>query len=77
MKEEKITIVLFECQISIILKALELYCYNINEKYDNRKISKSNDENSEKSLIYDTYHQLQCYLQFCENEFFLQDVLTK
>lgn len=68
MEEEKITIVLFRCQIDIILKALEVYCYDINEKYNNRKMSKSKSENSEKSLIHDTYHQLQS----CENNFFFK-----
>lgn len=64
MQAKRINVVLFECQVDLILKSLELYRYDINEKYSNRKISKSKAENSEKSLIYDTYHQLLA----CKNE---------
>lgn len=58
MQAKRINVILFECQVDLILKSLELYCYDINEKYNNRKISKTKVENSEKSLIHDTYHQL-------------------
>lgn len=58
MQARRINVVLFEYQVDLILKSLEVYCYDVNEKYNNRKISKSKAENSEKSLIRDTYHQL-------------------
>lgn len=66
MKEErgikfrarKINVVLFDVQIEVILKSLELYCYDTNKKYNYRKLSINKDENLEKSLIRDTYHQL-------------------
>lgn len=51
-------ITLFDCQIELILKSLEVYCYDINEKYGKRKMSKTKAENSEKSLVRDTYHQI-------------------
>lgn len=59
MKNFKIyNITLLDCQVELILKSLEVYCYDINEKYNKRKISKSKAENSEKSLVRDTYNQI-------------------
>lgn len=59
MKNLKIyNITLLDCQVELILKSLEVYCYDINEKYNKRKISKSKAENSEKSLVRDTYNQI-------------------
>lgn len=55
---QRYEISLFDCQIELILKSLEVYCYDINEKYNKRKMSKTKAENSEKSLIRDTYHQI-------------------
>lgn len=58
LKARKREVALFDCQIDIILKALEVYCYDVNEKYNNRKLSKTKAEESEKALIKDTYFQL-------------------
>lgn len=59
MKNFKIyNITLLDCQVELILKSLEVYCYDINEKYSKRKMSKSKAENSEKSLVRDTYNQI-------------------
>ena len=44
--------------MELILKSLEVYCYDINEKYGRRKMSKTRAENSEKSLVRDTYQQI-------------------
>lgn len=55
---QRYEISLLDCQIELILKSLEVYCYDINEKYQRRKISITKAENSEKSLIRDTYHQI-------------------
>lgn len=41
-----------------MLDSLIVYGYDTNEKYKNRKLSKSKAENSEKALITDTYHEL-------------------
>lgn len=54
----KVNISLLDTQINIILKGLELYLANINSKYRYRKVSLSLDENIEKSLVRDTYHQI-------------------
>lgn len=59
MKNFKIyNITLLDCQVELILKSLEVYCYDINEKYNKRKMSKSKVESSEKSLVRDTYNQI-------------------
>lgn len=49
---------LLDCQVNLVLKSLQVYCYDVNEKYSRRKISITNEEASEKALIRDTYHQI-------------------
>lgn len=61
MQIRKMNIELYDCQVDIILNALEVYCYDVNEKYKNRKLSKTKAENSEKSLIKDTYNELYAF----------------
>ncbi len=65
MEIKDINVLLYECQIDVILKSLEVYCYDVNEKYHNRKMSKSKAEDHEKYIIKDTYHQLLA----CKNKF--------
>ena len=55
---DKVNITLFECQVDLLLNSLIVYDYDTNEKYKNRKLSKSKAESSEKALITDTYHEL-------------------
>ena len=57
----KIQIVIFDIQLDLILKSLESYCYDTNQKYYGRKTSTTKNENLEKSLVRDTYHQLLAY----------------
>ena len=47
-----------DCQVDLILKALIVYSYDTNEKYNNRKLANSKAESSEKAMITDTYHEL-------------------
>lgn len=63
-KVHKIDISLLDSQVDVILKGLEIYCYIVNRKYKNRKVSISKTENLEKSLIRDTYHQI----LYCRNK---------
>ena len=56
-----IQIIIFDTQLDLLLKSLELYCYNVNQKYNGRKISNTKSENLEKSLVRDTYNQLLAY----------------
>ena len=65
MEIKDINVLLYECQIDLILKALEVYCYGINEKYHNCPLSKTKAEDHEKYMIKDTYHQLLA----CKNKF--------
>lgn len=68
MQSRKINIELYDCQVDIILNALEVYCYDVNEKYKNRKLSKTKAENSEKCLIKDTYHELCAFKNENQNQ---------
>jgi len=56
-----VQIIIFDTQLDLLLKSLELYCYSVNEKYNGRKISNTKSENLEKSFVRDTYSQLLAY----------------
>lgn len=51
-------LVLLDCQVELILKSLEFYSSQINKRNNFRKIPKTKEEDLEKSLIRDTYHQI-------------------
>lgn len=52
---------LLDCEVDIILEALIAYNYNINKKYNFRKVSLTQDETTEKYMVRTTYeHVLYC-----------------
>ena len=53
-----VRIELLDCQVEIVLKSLEYYCYSANFLYERHgKFTKKDDE-LKISLITDTYHQI-------------------
>lgn len=55
---EKTSIELLNCQIDLILRSLEFYCYTYQYVYPRRNKSKTDEENLRISLVHDTYHQI-------------------
>lgn len=55
---EKTNINLLNCQIDLILRSLEFYCYTYQYIYPRRGKSQSEEENLRISLVRDTYHQI-------------------
>ena len=49
---------LLDCQVDLILKSLEFYCYTYEFIYPRTNKSKSTEENLRISLVTDTYHQI-------------------
>ena len=49
---------LLDCQIEIVLKCLEYYCYSANFLYNRHKKYTTKDDEFKISLITDTYHQI-------------------
>lgn len=49
---------LLDCQIDLILRSLEFYCYTYKFIYPRTNKSKSTEENLRISLVTDTYHQI-------------------
>ena len=49
---------LLDCQIDLILRSLEFYCYTYEFIYPRTNKSKSTEENLRISLVTDTYHQI-------------------
>lgn len=49
---------LLDCQIDLILKSLEFYCYTYKFIYPRTNKSKSKEENLRISLVTDTYNQI-------------------
>ena len=54
----KTNIELLNCQIDLILRSLEFYCYTYQYIYPRRRKAESNEENLRISLVRDTYHQI-------------------
>lgn len=55
---------LLDCQIELILKSLEFYCYTYEFIYPRSKKSKTLEENLRISMVTDTYNQI---LSQCNN----------
>lgn len=55
---EKTEIDLLNCQIDLILRSLEFYCYTYQYIYPRRGKTQSEEENLRISLVRDTYHQI-------------------
>lgn len=49
---------LLDCQVDLILKSLEFYCYTYEFIYPRTHKSKSTEENLRISLVTDTYEQI-------------------
>lgn len=56
---EKTNIDLLNCQIDLILRSLEFYCYTYQYIYPRRGKSQTEEENLRISLVRDTYHQIE------------------
>lgn len=54
----KNNITLLDCQIDLILRSLEFYCYTYQFVYPRRGKSESLEANLRISLVRDTYHQI-------------------
>ena len=54
----KNTIELLNCQIDLILKSLEFYCYTYKFIYPRMGKNETKEENLKISLVRDTYHQI-------------------
>ena len=54
----KTNIELLNCQVDLILRSLEFYCYTYQYIYPRRGKAESNEENLRISLVRDTYHQI-------------------
>lgn len=54
----KNNIELLDCQIDLILRSLEFYCYTYQFIYPRRGKSESKEENLRISLVRDTYEQI-------------------
>lgn len=55
---EKTNVELLNCEIDLILRSLEFYCYTYQYIYPRRGKSESDEENLRISLVRDTYHQI-------------------
>lgn len=49
---------LLDCQVEIVLKCLEYYCYSANFLYDRHRKYTTKDDELKIALITDTYHQI-------------------
>lgn len=56
---EKTNIELLNCQVDLILRSLEFYCYTYQYIYPRRGKSQTEEENLRISLVRDTYHQIE------------------
>jgi hypothetical protein len=57
---------LLDCQVEIILKCLEYYCYSANFMFDRNKKYTTKEDNIRISIITDTYEQIS--LQFANSK---------
>ncbi len=57
---------LLDCQVEIVLKCLEYYCYSANFMFDRNKKYTTKEDNIRISIITDTYHQIS--LQFSNSK---------
>lgn len=55
---EKNNIELLNCQVDLILRSLEFYCYTYQYMYPRRGKSETLEENLRISLVRDTYYQI-------------------
>ena len=55
---QKNSIDLLNCQVDLILRSLEFYCYTYNFIYPRSHKNTSKEENLRLSLVRDTYHQI-------------------
>lgn len=55
---EKNTIELLNCQVDLILRSLEFYCYTYQYIYPRRGKTETKEENLRISLVRDTYYQI-------------------
>lgn len=49
---------LLDCQVEIVLKSLQYYCYSANFMFDRHRKYTTKDDEFKISLITDTYHQI-------------------
>lgn len=54
----KITIELLDCQVEVVLKSLEYYCYSANFLFNRHKKYTTRDDELKIALVTDTYHQI-------------------
>ena len=54
----KTNIELLNCQIDLILRSLEFYCYTYQYIYPRHGKAECDEENLRSSLVRDTYHQI-------------------
>lgn len=62
--KKKIKIELLECQVDLLLKSLQMYCYMYQYIYPRSQKSLTKEENLRISLVTDTYEQI---LNQCKN----------
>ena len=56
--KKKIKIELLECQVDLLLKSLQMYCYMYQYIYPRSQKSLTKEENLRISLVTDTYEQI-------------------
>lgn len=56
--KKKIKIELLECQVDLLLKSLQMYCYMYQYIYPRSQKSMTKEENLRVSLVTDTYEQI-------------------
>jgi hypothetical protein len=56
--KKKIKIDLLECQVDLLLKSLQMYCYMYQYIYPRSQKSMTKEENLRVSLVTDTYEQI-------------------
>lgn len=56
--KKKIKIELLECQVDLLLKSLQMYCYMYQYIYPRSHKSMTKEENLRVSLVTDTYEQI-------------------
>lgn len=57
---------LLDCQVEIVLKSLQYYCYSANFMFDRHRKYTTKDDELKISLITDTYHQIS--IQFAKSK---------
>ncbi len=66
MKIKNNKIELLDCQVEIVLKCLQYYCYSANFMFDRHRKYTTKDNEFQISLITDTYHQISKQFADCK-----------